>query len=138
MDFKRMFEKEKKNYNRIFLYVDSEQEMCRAYEFSAYLLTRMFDSLEMQEETKRELGTILFVTRIPLETIVKQFTGPNTTVGDRFIKVILDDPSRCVQWKAEFSELKKQQQIDNFRLGKAILGFARLGKSKPSHTTKTD
>lgn len=138
MDFKKMFEKEKKNYNKIYLYVDAEQEMCRAYEFSAYLLTRMFESLEMQEETKRELRNILFITRIPLEAVVERFSDPNTTVGDRYIKVVLDDPSRCIQWKAEFVELKKQQQIDNFRLDKAILGFARLGKSKSSHTVKPE
>lgn len=138
MDWKKMFERENKNYNKIYLYLDSEKDLYNAYEFSAYMLQRLFDTLELDEEVKRELVTILYVVQLSPQFVIEQFPDDNVTVGDRFIKIVIDDPSRCIQWKAEFAELKKQQQMDNCRLGKAILGFARLGKPKSSRAEKTE
>ena len=126
MDWKRMFERENKNYNKIYLYLDSEKEVYNAYEFSAYILKRLFDTLELNEEVKQELGTILYVVQFSPEFVVDRFFSDNVTVGNKYIKVVIDDPSRCIQWKADFKELKIKQQMENAVLGKAILGFARL------------
>lgn len=138
MDWEKMFERENENYNKIYLYMNSEKDLCNAYELSAYMLTRLFDTLELDEEVKRELVTILYVVRLSPQFVIDQFPGDNVTVGDEFIKVVIDDPSRCSRWKAEFAELKKQQQMDNCKLGKAILGFARLGKPESSRIEKTE
>lgn len=138
MDWGKMLERENKNYNKIYLYMNSEKDLCNAYELSAYMLTRLFNTLELDEEVNRELVTILYVVRLSLQFVIDQFSGDNVTVGDNFIKVVIDDPSRCIQWKAEFAELKKQQQMDNCRLGKAIPGFARLGKQESSRTERTE
>lgn len=138
MDWEKMFERENKNCNRIYLYMDSERDLCNAYELSAYILTRLFDTLELDEEVKRELVTILYVVQLPPQFVMDHFSSDSITVGDKFIKVVIDDPNRCIQWKAEFSELKKQQQMDNCKLGEAILGFVRLGKSESSCTEKTE
>lgn len=121
MDFKRMFKKENNNYNKIYLYLDTEKKLYSAYEFSAYMLTRMFDTQKLSEEVRQDMNTILYVVRLTPPFVVEQFSGNNITVGDRFIKVVLDDPSRCIQWKAEFSELKKQRQMDHCVSGKNLL-----------------
>lgn len=109
MDIKKILETEKKNYNKIYLYIDTEQEICRAYELSAYLLYKVSDSLEILKGTDKYLETTFFFTKVPLEKIVERFTDPNTTVGDRYIKIVLDGPNRCMQWRAEFEKLKKLQ-----------------------------
>lgn len=109
MDIKKILEKEKKNYNKIYLYIDAEQEICHTYELSAYLLYKVFDSLEILEETDKYLETTFFFNKVPLEKIVERFADSNTTVGDRYIKIVLDDPNRCMQWRAEFEKLKKLQ-----------------------------
>ena len=126
MDMKKMFERENKNCSRIYLYADLEKGVYYAYEFSAYILTKKFDMPELKEEVNPEIGTILYVLELSPEFVVEQFHGPNITVGDAFTKVILDEPDHCIQWKADFNELKMQQQKANSVLGKTILGFFRI------------
>lgn len=127
MDLERMIEKENTNRNRIFLYM-ADDGFCLTYEFSAYLLTRLFDTLKLEEEKFPQAGAILYVARVSAGLVVEQFSGTETTVGNNYIKVILDNEPRCAQWRKEFDELKIQQQIDNNKLGEAILGFFRLSE----------
>lgn len=125
MDLHVIYKKESENNNNIYMYVEKE-DICCAYGFSAYLLTRLFGALKLKEEKKSELGTIVFVTQLSIQFVVDNLSGPNTSVGDDFIRVIIDNPSRCIQWRAEFEELKIQQQKANNRLGECILDFFRL------------
>lgn len=113
MDIKKMLERENKNYNKIYLYADMERDLYNAYEFSAYLLTRKFDMLELQGEFKPETGTVLYIIRLTPEFVMEQFFSSDTTVSDSYIKVILDEQKHCIQWKADFKEFKKQRQKVN-------------------------
>ena len=106
MDWEKMIEREKRNTHKLYLYADLEKDIYYAYEFSAYLLARLFDSLELEEDVHSEVPAILYVVRIPPEFIVRQFSDSNTTVGDNFVKVVLDDPERCAGWKEEFENMK--------------------------------
>lgn len=53
MDLQKILEKESKNSHNIYMYVDMENDRCIAYEFSAYLLTRLFKALKLAEEIGR-------------------------------------------------------------------------------------
>lgn len=107
-----MLERENKNSNKIYLYAysDAGDFLYNAYEFSAYLLTKLFDTLELKKEVKPESGITLYVVHLTPEFVVEQFLGPNATVGDLFIKVVLDSPALCIRWKGEFKELKNKWQ----------------------------
>lgn len=121
MKLKGVLQKEKKNFNKIYLYIDTENNLCYAYEFSAYLLTRLLGSLELKERT--ESGTIVFSTQLPIQSVVNCFSGPNTSVGDDFIRIDIDEPRNCIQWKAEFNELKTNQHKSHNKLLNCILAF---------------
>lgn len=121
MDIQEMLERENKNYNKIYLYADADTEdeehfSYNAYEFSAYLLTKKFDTLELGREVEPATGAIVYVVRLSLEFVVEHFFGSDTTVCDLYIRVMLDNPARCIQWKADFKEFKKQRQRENSRL----------------------
>lgn len=128
MDAQRINRIEKSNRNMIYLYIDVENETCVAYEFSAFLLTRVFNTLKLEEEKIPVVGAIFFKTKLPLKSITDHFKGNNITVGDEYIRIVLDDEPRCPAWRNIFDELKIQQQKDNNVLGEAILGFFRLGE----------
>lgn len=121
MDLKEVLEKERKNFNKIYLYIDTENNLCYAYEFSAYLLTRLLESLELKE--KAESGTIIFFTQLPILSVVKCFSGPNTSVGDDFVRIDIDELQNCIQWKAEFDELKTNQHKSHNKLLNCIFVF---------------
>lgn len=121
MNLKEVLEKEKKNFNKIYLYIDTENNLCYAYEFSAYMLTRLLDSLELKEKT--ESGTIVFSTQLPIQSVVKCFSGPNTSVGDDFVRIDVDEPQNCIQWKSEFKELKTNQHKSHNKLLNCIFVF---------------
>lgn len=121
MNLKKMLEQEKDNFNKIYLYIDAETSLCYAYEFSAYLLTRLLDSLELKEGIESEM--LVFSAQLPIQSVVKQFSGENTAIGDDFVRIIVDEPRNCIQWKAEFNELKINRQKKSNKIFNRILGF---------------
>lgn len=127
---KDMFEIEKHNFDKIYLYIDAENNLCYSYEFSAYLLTRLLNTLKLEENIEKELKTVSFFTQLSIQLAVDRFFGSNTTVGDDCITVVLDDPNCCMQWKLEFDDLKeKQRKVCNCnRIIKSILGFFHFVK----------
>lgn len=125
MDAQRIKRIEKSNRNMIYIYMDDDY--CMTYEFSAYLLTQLFDTLKLEEKRVPEAAEIFSFVRLPIQFIVDHFPGYNVMVQDDYIRIVLDDP-RCPAWRNNFEELKMQQQKDNNVLGEAILGFFRLGE----------
>lgn len=121
MNLKEVLENEKKNFNKIYLYIDTENSLCYAYEFSAYMLTRLLDSLELKE--KVEYGRNVFSVGLSVQSVVNQFSGENTVVGDEFVRITVVELHNCIQWKAEFNELKTNRQKANGKLFNKILGF---------------
>ena len=120
MSLKEVLENEKKNFNKIYLYIDTENSLCYAYEFSAYLLTKLLDSLELKKKT--ESGTIVFSVGLSVQSVVNQFSGENTAVGDEFVRITVDEPRNCIQWKAEFNELKTNRQKTDGEIFNKTLG----------------
>lgn len=105
-NIKVIIEREHNNFNKIYLYLNSELGQCYAYEFSAYLLARLFPMLEFKEI--RDEGCSRTVSAcVPLQFVVNQFSDSNVTVGDEFIRVIIDDLKLCSQWKADFNEMRR-------------------------------
>ncbi len=126
MDAQRIKKIEKSNRNAIYLYINADY--CTAYEFSAYLLSKLLEGLKLDEMRVPTVGAIFYFVKLPIENIVKHFSGYNVTVQDEYIRIVLNDEVRCPGWRNCFDELKIQQQKDNNKLGEAILGFFRLGK----------
>ncbi|WP_320889086.1 hypothetical protein [Bacteroides sp.] len=127
MDAQKIKRIEKSNRKMIYLYID--EDYCMAYEFSAYLLFRLFnEKVKLEEKRMPEAMSIFYFAKLPLQFIVEQFSGPGVMVQDDYIRIVLDDEIRCPGWRNSFDELKKQQQKDNNKLGEAILGFFRLGE----------
>lgn len=127
MDAQRVKRIEKSNRKMIYLYIDNDD--CVAYEFSAYLLFRLFnEKVKLEEKRMPEAMSIFYLAKLPIQFIVEQFPGHNVMVQDDYIRIVLDDEIRCPAWRNSFDELKKQQQKDNNVLGEAILGFFRLGE----------
>lgn len=106
--FKGIIERENKNYNKIYLYLNSELKEYVAYEFSAYLLVQMFQMLELKEAADEEGGVIVSVC-VSLPFVIEQFSGLNVMVSDKFVRVTIDELKLCLQWKADFLELKKKE-----------------------------
>lgn len=117
---------EKSNRNAIYLYIDADY--CMAYEFSAYLLSKLFEGLKLKETRLPKAGEMFYFVKLPIQSIVEHFSGYNVMVQDDYIRIVLDYEARCPAWRNNFDELKIQQQKDNNKLGEAILGFFRLGK----------
>lgn len=103
---KEIIEKESKNYNKIYLYLNSELKQYSAYEFSAYLLVRMFHMLELKGITDEEGDRVVSVS-VPVSFVIEQFSGLNVMVSDKFVRVSIDELKLCLQWKADFNELKR-------------------------------
>lgn len=108
MVLKKILAKEKQNIYKIYLYINEENSLCYSYEFSAYLLSQLLNT--KLEETRKKLGTTFFYTQLSIQAVVDQFSGPNTMVGDDMITVVLDNTTRCLQWKLEFDNLKNTQE----------------------------
>lgn len=110
MDIQQILTLENKNTHKIYLYIDLENDLFIAYDFSAYLLTKLFDTLELKilklKVSDKEVA--IYVTGIPDRLVVNTFTGHNTTIGEQYIKVILDDIVTCTRWRVEFNERKKK------------------------------
>ncbi|UVQ47479.1 hypothetical protein NXY11_04325 [Parabacteroides faecis] len=63
MNIQEILALENRNTHKIYLYIDLENNLFIAYEFSAYLLTRLFDTLklEVQEEYLQPIITQYFI-----------------------------------------------------------------------------
>lgn len=110
MDIQQILALEKRNTHKIYLYIDLENNLFIAYDFSAYLLTKLFDTLELKilKLKVSDKEVVIYVTGIPDRLVVNTFTGHNTTIGEQYIKVVLDDITNCTRWRAEFDERKKE------------------------------
>ena len=114
------------NYNKIYIYIDAENDQSRDYDFSAYLITNLFEAQKLELREEADLETIIYTLQLPLQLVVEQFDDNYTQVGEQFIKITIDNLSRCIQWKLEFEELKMVQQ-SSIKIKKPYLGFFRLG-----------
>lgn len=108
MDLQKILEKESKNSHNIYMYVDMENDRCIAYEFSAYLLTRLFKALKLAEGVIPGTGIYFYVTRLPLRFIVDHFDGHNTSIGEEYIKVVLNNKKNCSKRRTEFDRKKRE------------------------------
>lgn len=126
MTHQKILEREERNYNKIYLYIEAENDQCRAYDFSAYLITNLFEAQKLELREEADLETIIYTLQLPLQLVVEQFDDNYTQVGEQFIKITIDNLSRCIQWKLEFEELKMVQQ-SSIKIKKPYLGFFRLG-----------
>ena len=71
MDLTKILKRESNNVDYIYLYADLEKDWFIAYEFSAYVLTQLFDILELEEEFEPETGTNIYFTRLPDQFILE-------------------------------------------------------------------
>ncbi|UVQ47470.1 hypothetical protein NXY11_04280 [Parabacteroides faecis] len=51
---------------------------------------------------------VIYTTRISDQLVANTFTGHNTTIGEQYIKVVLDDIITCTRWRVEFNKQKKE------------------------------
>lgn len=123
---KEILEREKKNYNKIYLYIDAESNLCYAYDFSACIVTKLFDVQNTGIKEVSGIETPVYTLQLPLQFVVEQFDNFNTLVDDQFIKVIIKQLSRCIQWRVEFEELKMQQRQRGRAIKERFLGFFRF------------
>jgi hypothetical protein len=120
MDITLQIQRERENPGRVYLYVFGQ--VLKAYELSAYILTRMFPDLEMVEEVDREKSDICYVTVIDAE-----FTLGNPDyailVSDDMIEMECFLPNVIESipvWIDEFRQLKESQHKKNYLLGRSI------------------
>lgn len=126
MDLKEKIEIEKTNPNRIYLYMDEEDGCCKAYEFSAYLITKIISSLELKEEPSMEIKDFLYTIKVMPQLITSRFSGFGIEQSEGCMQVPLYDLIYTAKWRKEFDILKEQQRKEHSRLGDFVLGVSRL------------
>lgn len=128
MDIKSKIEIEKNNLNRIYLYRDMKDNSCKAYEFSAYLATKLASSLKLEDEPTLEVNDVLFTVKADPQFILKHFASFGVEESDGCIQISLYDLTHSIQWRNEFNLLKEQQRVRYTKLGNFVLGVSRLGQ----------
>lgn len=126
MNLKEKIEIEKTNPNRIYLYRDEEDGYCKAYEFSAYLITKLISSIELKEEPFMEIEDFLYTAIVEQKFITDRFSGFGIEQSEGCMQVSLYDLIYTAKWRKEFDILKEQQRKEHSRLGDFILGVSRL------------
>lgn len=122
---KEILDREEKNYNKIYLYVDAENELCHAYNFSAYQIRRLFEAQMLEMKELHQKGIVHFIVKFPLQ-FMSEFDDDFVRVSDQFIEVTMDNLPRCFKWKMEFEALAQQRQ-SSIKAKKKIWGFFRFG-----------
>lgn len=130
MDIKKIIELEKSNPNKIYLYRNTEEGYCKAYEFSAYLATKFLSSLKLEEEPVLEVYDMLFTVKTNTQFILDHFSSFGIEEIDDCIQISLYDLTHSIKWRNEFNKLKEQQREKHSELGNFVLGISRLGNSK--------
>lgn len=128
MNIKRIVEIEQNNINCIFLHRDSADDSCKAYEFSAYLVSKFITSLKMEEEPAMDVHDMLYVVKADMQKIMDFFASFGIEKSEGCIKISLYDFTHTMQWKNDFALLKEQQREKHSKLGDFVLGISRLGK----------
>lgn len=126
MDIQKMIEREN-NYDGIYLYTDDFQ--LKAFGFSAFMLTRMFPKLQMEDKLFQEGEAFLpFLTLCP-KFLADHFPDCMKTTNDEYTKVNCSElyKSGMLPWKEEYESYMIEQQKANNKLGSCVLGFFRLG-----------
>lgn len=123
-----ILEREKGNYNKVYLYIDTENDLCYAYDFSAYLVTKLFETQKLETKEEVWMETVVYTLQLPLQFVADQFDAPHTLIDAQFIKFIIDRLPHCIQWKFEFEELKMQREQSNVRNKRSFLDFFRFDK----------
>lgn len=107
MDLTKILKRESNNVDYIYLYADLEKDWFIAYEFSAYVLTQLFDILELEEEFEPETGTNIYFTRLPDQFILEHTHGHDASIGEEYIRVKLTDINPYSEWRVDFDEQKR-------------------------------
>lgn len=107
MDLTKILEKESKNVHYLYLYVDLKNDWFIAYEFSAYVLTQLFDTLKLEEEIDPNTGINIYFTRLPDQFVVEHSYGRNALIGEEYIEVKLEDIHTYAKWRVKFDEQKR-------------------------------
>lgn len=130
MDIKRIIEIEKDNQNRVYLYRGMEEGYCKAYEFSAYLVTKFAGFLKLEEEPMLEVKDFLYTVKAAPQFIMDRFSGFGVEESDGCIQFSLYDLTHSAKWRHEFDLLKEQQREEHSKLGGFVLGASRLGNNE--------
>lgn len=128
MDLKERIEIEKTNHNRIYLYMDEEKDCYKAYEFSAYLIVKLLNSLKLEEEVSLEVRDFLYTVKIDSRVANERFSGFGIEESEGCIQVPLHDVIYTAKWREAFDSLKEKQREEHSRLGNFVLDVSRLGK----------
>lgn len=107
MEISKIIELEKSNDGFIYFFANSENEFV-AYEFSAFIASEIFHSINLERDYSIQNGKAIFSARIFPEIIRNHFSGPNTSVGNDYVQVSLSDSfkEKLPDWIKQFEKLK--------------------------------
>lgn len=109
MDLTKIIERESKNVHYIYLYADFENDWFIAYEFSAYVLTHLFDTLKLEKKIDPDTGMYVYFTRLSDQFVVENSYNRNAAIGEEYIIVKLTDISTYLKWRVEYDKQKRDQ-----------------------------
>lgn len=119
MDLTLQINREKVNSGRVYLYVTGR--ILKAYELSAFILTKCFPDIELSEEIDRQSARIIYSIALDVD-----FAAGNEAyeiwVGNDCIEMKIFDVAtklKVPEWIVEFEQLKEQQRIENSSLLKS-------------------
>jgi hypothetical protein len=125
---------EKENTNQIFIYQDGDHY--KAYECSAYFLTRLLTDCNIKEEEceNSEAPSLLF--EVVLEPYFREMLPVYLTVEDGDNCLLLKSRSSAMlafpfnKWRKEYERMKAAQEKRLRTYGRGIFGFVTPKKNK--------
>lgn len=120
MDITEQIKREEENQGRVFLYVVGT--VLKAYELSAYILSKCFPDVDLVEEVDRRKVNVVYATAV----------DANFTSGDDDFQILVSDDyvemkyyarkviEKMPEWINEFKNLKKKQQEADCFLGETV------------------
>lgn len=118
MDLTLQINREKVNSGRVYLYVTGR--ILKAYELSAFILTRCFPDIELSEEIDRRSTSIIYASSVDVDFAVGN-EAYEIWVGNDYVEMRILDvmiKSKIPEWIMEFEQMKAQRRIDCIALHK--------------------
>lgn len=112
MDLTLQVNNEKVNSGRVYLYVTGR--VLKAYELSAFILTRCFPDIELSEEINRQTTSTLYAASVDVDFVTEnedyQIWVDNDCIEMQILNTAIK--LKIPEWIKEFTRLKEHQQAD--------------------------
>lgn len=105
MNIKEIADLEKSNRNYIYFFATEDEDFI-AYELSAFLLARLYPSIQLEWKDFHIANGPLLIARFSLNFCKDNFCNGNTLVGNDWVRVELEDVMSCESWINEFKNLR--------------------------------